>query len=103
MVGVVAQELGQILGAARIGERAPRLGVGDQHLTIGAEHLCGLGHKVNTGKEDHTSVGLCRLDSQRERVAYEVGHLLHFGCGVVVSEDHSLLLGFECCDLLSEE
>ena len=48
---------------------------------------------MHAAERDHLGVGLRRLLRQAERVADEIGHVLHLGQLVVVREDHRAALG----------
>ena len=50
---------------------------------------------MHAAEGDHLGVGLRRLLREPERVADEVGHVLHLGQLVVVREDHGAALGGE--------
>lgn len=92
-------------GVARLGQRAPRLGTGDQHLLFGAEDLGGLGHEVHSGEENDVGVDRLRPDGEGERVAQKIGDGLHLGRRIVVRQDHGVFLALEIPDaaLSSEE
>ena len=47
-------------------------------------------------------VGLLRLDGERQRIAQEIGYLLHFGQRIVVRQDNGVLLAFEPLDFRFE-
>ena len=98
MTGVFCLESREFPGVARLGQRAPRLGTGDQHLLFGAEDLGGLGHEVHSGEEDDVGVDRLRPDGEGERVAQKIGDGLHFGQRIIVGEDHGSLAAFELFD-----
>ena len=50
---------------------------------------------MHAAEGDHLGVGLRRLLREPERVADEVGHILHFGQLVVVGQDYGAALGGE--------
>ena len=50
---------------------------------------------MHAAERDHLGVGLRRLLREAERVADEVGHVLHLGQLVVVREDDRAALGGE--------
>ena len=102
MIRMLRPEGGEGSGVARIGQRTARLGAGDQHLLVRAEHLGRLGHEVHPREEDHVGFDRLRLDGERQRVAQEVGHGLHLGRGVVVRQNHGVLLALEFPDAAGE-
>ena len=57
---------------------------------------------MHTGEEDDPGVGLLRLDGERQRIAQEIGYLLHFGQRIVVRQDNGVLLVFEPLDFRFE-
>ncbi len=91
-------ESGECSGIARLGERAASLGIRYKHLFVGREHLSGLRHEVYAGEQDDVSIGILRLYRQRQRVAEEIGRLLHFGRRIVMGEYYGILLAFEFGD-----
>ena len=68
---------------------------GSSTVFCGREHRRRLGHEVHAAERDHLGVGLRRLLREAERIADEVGHVLHLGQLVVVREDHGAALGGE--------
>ena len=51
---------------------------------------------------DHVGFDRLRLDGERQRVAQEVGYGLHLGRGVVVRQNHGVLLALEFPDAAGE-
>ena len=102
MTGVFCLESREFPGVARLGQRAPRLGTGDQHLLFGAEDLGGLGHEVHSGEEDDVGVDRLRPDGEGERVAQKIGDGLHLGRRIVVRQDHGVFLALEIPDAAAE-
>ena len=92
VVGMLVLESLQVLGLARVGQRASRSGVGAEHHLLRRQQLARLRHEVNAAHHDDLCIGISRLTGQGERVAHEVGHLLHLAHRVVVGQDHSILL-----------
>ena len=92
----------ELLRVARFGQRAPRLGAGDEHLFSGAEDLGGLGHEVHSGEKDDVGIDRLRPHRQGERVAQKIGDGLHFGRRVVVRQDHGVFLTLEIPDAAAE-
>ena len=90
MSGVAGLERCERRCVARLGQRAPRLRTGEEHFLVGRKHLGGFGHEMHPGEEDDFGVGLPGFDGQGQRVAQEVGDLLHFGTGIVVRQDHGV-------------
>lgn len=80
----------------------PRLEIREQHLLFRREHLGRLRHEMHAGEEDDPGVGLLRLDGERQRIAQEIGYLLHFGQRIVVRQDNGVLLVFEPLDFRFE-
>ena len=86
--------LAKLLGVDRRGERAAGGEIGQQDALVRRENRRGLGHEVHAAEDDDLGLGLRGLASQAERVADEVGDVLHFGALVVVREnDRVPLLG----------
>ena len=85
-------ELPQLLGAARVGKRAARVKVGTQHRLVRTQQLARLSHEVHAAHHYHLSLRLRRLASQRQRVAYEVGNVLHRAVRIIVRHNHGVLL-----------
>ena len=102
VTGMRGLESRKFPGVARLGQRAPRLGTGDQHLLFGAEDLGGLGHEVHSGEEDDVGVDRLRPDGEGERVAQKIGDGLHLGRRVVVRQDHGVFLALEIPDAAAE-
>ena len=90
----------QLVGGDRRGERAAGVEVGDEHGLLGAEDRRGLGHEVDAAEDDRLRVGAGGLVREPERVADEVGDVLHLGHLVVVGEDDRVALARERADLL---
>ena len=91
--GVLGLPGAQLVGGDRVRERAARVQVRQQHGLLGREHRRRLGHEVHAAERDHVGVGRRRLLREAERVADEVGHVLHLGQLVVVGEDDGAALG----------
>ena len=85
----------QLSRGDRVRERAARVHVRQQHGLLRRQHRGRLGHEVHAAEGDHLGVGLRGLLREPERVADEVGHVLHLGQLVVVGEDHGAALGGE--------
>ena len=89
---VLRLELLQVLSLARVRKRAAGCEVGAEHLLLRRKQLACLSHEVHAAHHDDLSVGLCSLARQCQRVADEIGHLLHFAHRIVVSQHHCVLL-----------
>ena len=89
----------QLPGAERGGERAARLGVGDQHGLVRGKDGGGFGHEVNAAEHDRLCVGRGGLAGEPERVAHVVGDVLDLGALVVVGEDDGVSFAGERPDL----
>ena len=76
-VGVLGLPRPEVVGRDRIGERAPRPGIGDQDPLVGAEDLRGLRHEVNAAEHDLVGVDLRRDPGQRKRVTDMVCNILN--------------------------
>ena len=83
-------------------KRAAGAQIGDQHRLLGAEDRRGLGHEVHAAEEDRRRVRRGRLPREPQRVADEVGHVLHLGELVVVREDDRVTLAGERAHLLGQ-
>ena len=68
----------------------------------GREDRRGLGHEVDAAEDDRLGVGRGGLPGQAQRVADEIGHVLHLGHLVVVREDHGVALARERADFVLE-
>ena len=82
----------ELVGVDGCGQRAAGLEVGQQHDLRRRQDRGGLGHEVDPAEDDHSGVGVGRLLGEPERVADEIGDVLHLGPLVVVREDHRVAL-----------
>ena len=98
VVRVFCLEFSELLGLAAVGEGAARAHVGHEHLACGVEDFGRLRHEVHAGEEDDVGLRFCGLAGQSEAVAHEVGHLLHFGQGVIMRQDDGVLLALQASD-----
>jgi hypothetical protein len=97
MLGLPGAQLGR--GDA-VGERAARVGVGQQDGLLRAQDRGRLGHEVHAAEGDRLGVGGRGPLREAERVADVVGHLLDLGQLVVVGEDDRAALGGERAHLV---
>ena len=100
--GMLGLPRAKLLGIDRGGERAARGEIGEQHRLLRREDRRRLGHEVHAAEDDDVGVRLGGLAREAERVADEVGDVLHFGALVVVREDDRVLLARERLDLTLE-
>ena len=91
-----------VLGPDRVGERAPRVQVGDQHPLLRVRDGRRLGHEVYAADDEHRGVELGRASCHLERVGDHVRHVLHLGPLIVVRQDGRPTLGLERADLRRE-
>lgn len=56
---------------------------------------------MHAGEEDDFRIGFGRPGRQRQAIAGEVGHLLHFGNRIVMRQNHGALL-FQTKDLIDQ-
>ena len=96
MLGLPRAEL---LGVDRRGERAAGGEIGEQHRLLRREHRGRLGHEVHAAEDDDVGFRLRGFARQAERVADEVGDVLHLGALVVVRQDDGVALAGERLDL----
>jgi len=102
VAGVLLLEPLQVLRAAGVGKRASGIEVGREHFLLRTEQLACLRHEMHAAHHDDVSVCRGSLTCQRERVAYEVGALLHLSGSVIVCEQHGVLLRAHPSYLFSE-
>ena len=57
---------------------------------------------MHAGEEDDLRIGFGRPGRQRQAIAGEVGHLLHFGNRIVMRQNHGALLFFQTKDLIDQ-
>ena len=88
------------VGVDRRGERAAGGEIGKQHGLLRREDRRRLGHEVHAAEDDDVGVGLRRLAREAERIADEIGDVLHFGALVVVRENDRVALARELLDLV---
>ena len=100
VAGMLIDERLQVVGLATVGQRAASVQVGAQHLLLWRQQLARLGHEVHTRHHNDVGVGLRSLSGQRKRVAHKVGHLLNVARGVVVGQQHRVLLLAQTTNLL---
>ena len=97
--GVLRLPGAQLLGRDRVGQRAARVEVGDQHGLVGREDRRRLGHEVHAAEGDDGLVDRRRAWDEAERVAHVVGDVLDLGQLVVVGQDDRVALAGERADL----
>ena len=97
--GAGAAELLVSAAVIGLGQRAAGRLVGEQHRPGRVEDLGGLGHEVDAAHRDDLGVGAGGLPRQSERVADEVGHVLHLGHLVVMSQDDGVALAGQLAHL----
>ena len=74
---------------------AARFRRGIDHDRLRGEDLRRFGHERNAAEDDARRFRVARLEAQFQRIADEIGNVLHFGQSVVVSEYHRFSRGFE--------
>ncbi len=72
---------------------------GSSTVFLRREDRRGLGHEMHAAEDDDVGVGLGRFAREAERVADEIGDVLHFGALVVVREDDGVAVAGEALDL----
>ena len=88
-------------GGDRLGERAARLHVGDQHHLVGIEDFRGLRHEVHAALNDDVRVRLGRLAGELERIPDHVGDaIVDFRRLIIVRQDDRVALALERVDRL---
>ena len=87
VVGELRLPAAHVLGGHRGRERAAGLEVRQQHPLAGRQDRRGLRHEVHAGEDDHLGRRLRGLPGEAQRVADEVGDVLHLGSLVVVRQD----------------
>ena len=100
--GVLRLPRAQRVRGDRVGERAARLGVGQQDRLLRREDRRRLGHEVHAAEDDRVGAGGRRLAREPERVAHVVGDVLDLGHLVVVRQDHGVALAREIAHLRLE-
>ena len=95
--------LGELPRGNHVGHRAPRVGVGNEHRAVGVDELGRLGHEGDAAQDDCLGrFDRGRLLGQGQRVAHEVGNVLHCARLVVVSHDDGMPLVFQLGDASGE-
>jgi hypothetical protein len=92
----------ELVGRAAVRERAARRQVRDHHGTLRIEDLRGLRHEVDAAERDDVALDPLRGLGQGQRVAHEVGQILHLRLLVVVGQEHGVALALEREDRLLE-
>ena len=90
----------ELRGVDRRGERAAGGHVGKEYLFLRRENRCRLGHEVHAAEDDDIGVGLCCFTRETERVADEIGDVLHLGPLVVVREDDGVTHAGDAANLV---
>ena len=91
--GVGCAQGADVLRRDRLGQRAARAQVGDQHGLGRVQQLRGLRHEVHAGQHDDVGLDVDGLTGQGEGVADDVGDAVEDLRGhVVVGEDHGVAL-----------
>ena len=98
--GVLGLPGSQLVGVDRRRQRAAGIEVGDQHRPRRRQDRGRLGHEVDAAEGDHVGLGTGGGLRQPERVAHQVGDVLHLGQLVVVGEDDGVALGRERAHLV---
>ena len=92
----------QLFWLATVSQRAARQHVRQQHTLAGAEHLCGLGHEVDTAEDDGRCRHLRGIARELQAVTREVRHVLNVTINIEVSQDRGILLLFQPFDLVNQ-
>ena len=84
--GVLVLPGAQVVGGDRIGQRAARPLIRDEHGLVRAQDFGGLGHEVHAAEHDGVLGRVGGDPRQRQRIAHVVGHVLDGGQLVVVGQ-----------------
>ena len=96
---VLGLERLQPLHVDHVGHGAAGAHLGQDDRPVGSQDGRRLGHEVHAAEHDHPGRRGRRLAGQTQRVAQDVGHVLHFRALVVVRQDDGLLLAGQPADL----
>src|SRR2546426_12486123 len=99
MRGAPAPHVG---GPDRLGERAPRVLIGDEDPLVGVRNRRRLGHEMHPADDEQRRVPLGRAPRHPERISSDVRHVLDLGPLVVVRQDGRLAVSLERPDLGDE-
>jgi hypothetical protein len=100
VAGVVAEERGERVRGAAVGEGAARLQVRHHHRALRVQDLGGLGHEVDAAEDDDVAVHLLRRLGELQRVADHVGQVLDLGFLVIMGQDDRIPLLLQAEDLV---
>ena len=102
VVRILLEPLAELIRWTAIGQRAPRVEIGEQHLLVGVEDLRRLGHEMDAAEGDDFRLRPGRLLRELQGVADEVRQILDVGVLVVMSEDHRIELFAQPLDLAQQ-
>ena len=95
--------MAQLIGRYGVGQRAPGVQIGNQHLLVGTQDRYRLGHEMHAAEDDRPGAGSGGPLRETQRVANVVGHVLDLGQLVVVGEDHRAALVRQRANLLLQQ
>ena len=96
---VLCLPFSQLLGIDRRRQRASCRKVGKKHSFLGRQHRCRLGHEVDAAEHDHVRLRLRRFAAQSQRIADEIGDVLHFRSLIIMRENHRVARSRQGLDL----
>ena len=95
-------ELPKLRASYHVRHWAPSRWIGDKHSLPRIQYRGGLGHEVHAAEHYHVRFDLSRAPRELQRIASEVGGLLHLGAAVVVREDYGVAVLLELRDLFDK-
>ena len=100
--GMLRLERAQLLAGNHVGHRTARRRVRNEHDLGRIQDGGRLGHEIDAAEDDHVCLDLRGLARQLQRVAGEVGNVLHLRPLVVVREDDGVALRLQRANLRHE-
>ena len=88
--GVFRLQCAQLRAGDHVRHRAAGCRLGDEHRLGRVEDLGRFGHKPHAAEDNHVSLDFRRTTGELQRIAGEVGDVLHLPPRVVVGEDHGV-------------
>ncbi|OQC22831.1 MAG: hypothetical protein BWX70_03011 [Verrucomicrobia bacterium ADurb.Bin070] len=95
-------EVAELLAGDHVGHRAAGIRSRQQNRLAGIENRGGLSHKVNTAEHNDIRLDVGRLAREFQRIAREVGDVLHLTKLIVVGQDDGVPFSLQQLNLVMQ-